>query len=294
MSSPWLEELAPAVFLSEIYLRKPYSAAQVATPYVPLLTWQILWRVLPRCDAADVLVVRDARLSRGPEPRTREEGEQLFAAGHSLVLRHAERHDAGLAALARGVAAALGGPVAVQLYATPGGHSSFGWHYDAEEVFIVQTAGAKRYLLRENTVRPHPLLGAMPVDQQFEKETSPTLRCDLVPGDWLYVPSGMWHVAKAETDSLSISIGVAALTAMDLYDELRARFAESPSWRRRLPPRGATADVIPALREEAARIFGNAEELEAALERLRERRARELAQPEDVDLAGRPRPVAGP
>jgi hypothetical protein len=76
------------------------------------------------------------------------------------------------------------------------------------------------------TVRPHPLLGAKPVDQQFEKETGPTLRRDLVPGDCLYVPSGMWHVAKAETDSLSIAIGVAALTAMDLYDELRARLAE--------------------------------------------------------------------
>ena len=57
-----------AAFLSEIYLRKPYSAAQVATPYVPLLTWEILWRVLPRCDAADVLVVKVALKFAGVMP----------------------------------------------------------------------------------------------------------------------------------------------------------------------------------------------------------------------------------
>ena len=44
------------------------------------------------------------------------------------------------------------GTAHVQLFVTPAETHGFSWHYDAEEVFIVQTAGVKDYLLRENTV----------------------------------------------------------------------------------------------------------------------------------------------
>src|SRR5262249_22517361 len=98
--------------------------------------------------------------------------------------------------------------VAIQLYATPRGYYSFTWHYDAEEVFILQTAGSKQYYLRENTVNPHPKLEAMPKDMHYEKETTPTIGALLIAGDWLYIPGGWWHVAKAPEDSLSVSIGI--------------------------------------------------------------------------------------
>jgi 50S ribosomal protein L16 3-hydroxylase len=267
----WLRTLAPADFLAQVYLKTPYSVAEGAVAYTGLLSWKTLWEVLPRCDDADVLVVRDGRLWRGPDPRTPEEGRALFGDGYSLVLRHAERHDEGLRRLADEVSADFRAPVAIQLYATPSGRSSFGWHYDAEEVFILQTAGSKRYLLRENTVRPHPLLEAIPQDQQFERETSPTMRCDLASGDWLYVPSGMWHIAKAEADALSISIGVAAASAIDLYDALRPVLAESPSWRQRLPLAGDAVRLLDELRDEVARILADRALMGQLIERTRQR-----------------------
>jgi 50S ribosomal protein L16 3-hydroxylase len=267
--SQWLRTLSHADFLTDVYLRRPYSVAQGANHCTSLLTWDIFWNVMPRCGPSDLLVVRDARLWTGSDPKRPEDGQAFVKAGYSLVLRHAERFDEGMATLAAGFSADFGAPVAIQLYATPQGHSSFGWHYDAEEVFILQTAGTKRYLLRENTVRPHPLLDAMPRDQQFEREVSPKLCCDLIPGDWLYVPSGTWHVARAEADSLSISIGVAALTAMDLYDELRSVFAASPVWRQRLSPVGHPTSLLDALRDEAIRLWADPRIVREAIDRVR-------------------------
>jgi ribosomal protein L16 Arg81 hydroxylase len=261
----WLGDASRAHFLREVYLTHPHAVAQGAVPLVTRLTWDTLHRVLPECDPRDLLVVRDGRLWRGADPRSRAEAEALLADGYSLVVRHAERHDAGLAELAEGFAADLGARVAIQLYATPRGRHSFGWHYDAEEVFILQTLGTKRYFVRENTVRPRPLLEAMPRDMEYEKEVSPLLVCPLVPGDWLYIPSGFWHVARATEDSLSISIGVLPPTAMDLFDRLRHAFAESAAWRTRLAPAGPSATLADELRQEAARILGDQRLLDEAI-----------------------------
>jgi ribosomal protein L16 Arg81 hydroxylase len=267
----WLGGAPAADFLREVYLTRPHAVAHAGSPFVSRLTWETFHRVLPRCDPRDLLVVRDGRLWAGPDPRSRDEAQAFFADGYSLVVRHAERHDAGLAELADGFVGDLGARVAIQLYATPRGRHSFGWHYDAEEVFILQTLGAKRYFVRENTVRPRPLLEAMPRDMEYEKEVSALLVCPLVPGDWLYVPSGFWHVARAIEDSLSISIGVLPPTAMDLFDELRRHFAESAAWRARLAPAGPYTPLADQLRQEAARILGDQRLLDEAISEVRRR-----------------------
>ena len=40
-------------------------------------------------------------------------------------------------------------PVDIQVYLTPDQHQAFGWHYDLEEVFIIQVQGCKEYSLRQ-------------------------------------------------------------------------------------------------------------------------------------------------
>ena len=83
----------------------------------------------------------------------------------------------------------------------------FGWHYDAEDVFIAQTAGEKDYYFRENTVEadtPFP-----PKDfQAYHAETSALQTAHLVAGDFLYIPARWWHMALCREDALSISVGV--------------------------------------------------------------------------------------
>lgn len=209
MTTGWLGSSSFAAFMSTQWRSIPYAESQSATETVGLFTSETVERLLETHGPVDALVVRNGKLLSQHAPRSAADLRDLLGDGCSLVLRHAERTDPALAGLAEAVSVRLDGVVAIQLYVTPKGYHSFGWHYDAEDVLIVQTAGTKEYLIRQNTVNPHPVLAGMPVDQQFEKETSQAVSsCTLEVGDWLYIPSGWWHMARAEQNSLSISIGV--------------------------------------------------------------------------------------
>lgn len=206
MLSRWLADVPLQDFLREAYGREPYARAGAALCALDVLTWQVLDRVLASRPRPDVLVVDRARPHPLPPPRNLAQVQALAQAGFSLVVRKAEAHDPGLRALADDFARELDGAVTLQLFFTPQGRHGFGWHYDAEEVFILQTAGAKEYLLRENTVNPQP--SHVPRDMAYERETSPLRSCTLLAGDWLHIPSGWWHRANCREHSLSVSVGV--------------------------------------------------------------------------------------
>ena len=187
----------------------PRSGAGGARAAAALLDWGVVGALLA-AGAEGTLVVRSGRLAEGPPPRSLAEARELFAAGWSLVLRGTERYDPRLRALADAFESRHGGRAVIQLYATPAGFNGFGWHYDAEHVFIAQAAGRKDYYFRANTVNPRPRIDAMPKDMRYGAETSPMHSATLLPDDWLFLPSGWWHAAKAETDSLSVSVGLLA------------------------------------------------------------------------------------
>ena len=137
-------------------------------------------------------------------------------------MRHAERHDPRILALAKDFEREFAAPVNIHIYATPGGQFGFGWHYDAEDVFILQTTGRKEYLLRKNTVQPWPLEETLPQDMRYEREIMPLMRCALEAGDWLYIPAGYWHMANAEQTAISLAIGVMSHAAIEVLDLLRS------------------------------------------------------------------------
>jgi ribosomal protein L16 Arg81 hydroxylase len=202
----WLGAMTRETFLREHFQRAPIAQPKLGRAIAPLLDWNTVARLVAA--RADMLLVRNSKLRRDETPSTFEEVQALFRDGYSVVLRHCEQHDPGLRAVADAFGRELPGSVVVQVYATPGDFHSFSWHYDVEDVFIVQTAGTKDYFLRENTINPRPTLATMPKDMQYERETTPTVGTTLIAGDCLYIPRGWWHVAKAREDSLSISIGV--------------------------------------------------------------------------------------
>ena len=155
MISQWLGVHAWEDFLHDHYGKTPFAQPHVARCALPLLTWDTLYRILPSC-RHDALLVRNGTLCETAFPRCPQEFRRLFESGHSIVIRRAENHDAGLAQLAGTVDGQYPGEVTIHIFVTPAGHHSFGWHYDCEDVFLVQTAGVKEYLLRENTVNPRP------------------------------------------------------------------------------------------------------------------------------------------
>lgn len=203
MIGSWVDDLPS--FRREHFQRAPFARPASARRAIRLLTWDTVGRLVEA--GADMLVVRNGQLV-DHRPQTFGEALTLFREGHSLVLRRCEKHDPPLRALADSVEAEFEGDVSIQVYATPGDFHSFGWHYDCEDVFIAQTLGRKEYVLRANTINPEPHIERMPRDMHYERETTPAVASLLEPGDWLYVPRGWWHMARAYEDSLSISIGV--------------------------------------------------------------------------------------
>jgi ribosomal protein L16 Arg81 hydroxylase len=174
----------------------------------PIFGWDTLDQLLTNNPAADVLVVARGKLLELPTPRTLAEARELLIKGAGLVIRQAEQLDRGVAELATSVTQHIPGEVHVQLIVTPAGTYGFGWHYDDEDVFIVQTEGSKDYFFRDNTVERNRPPGTAPNFTRFSNEISAIGTARLLAGDWLYIPARWWHGAKCIEDSLSISLGV--------------------------------------------------------------------------------------
>jgi ribosomal protein L16 Arg81 hydroxylase len=230
-------------FLQRFYLKFPYTSVGGAADLTSLGSWATVQEIL-NCSDADVLVVRQSRLVSSSAPPTYEAAREMHSSGCTIVIRNAQRQCAQLEQVAAGFRDDFCAPVDVHIYCTPAGQSGFGWHYDAEDVFIVQTVGRKEYSLRKNTVHPWPLVETIPRDMQFEREIMPLMRCTLEPGDWLYIPAGYWHRAAAidaSLESISLAIGVMATPAIEVLDFVRPRLLSSLLWRQRLPPAGQVA-----------------------------------------------------
>jgi 50S ribosomal protein L16 3-hydroxylase len=190
-------------FLANHLRRAPVARPRTALVARELLSWEVLDRVLRA--GPDVLVVARGQLLEARPPRSLAELRAQLDAGIGLCVRHTERHDPGLAQLAACFHPL--GDAQVQVFVTPGGSYGFGWHYDDEDVFIAQTAGAKEYYFRANTVAAD--VPARPrAFARFHDETSPLCAATLLAGDFLYVPSRWWHMATCQDDALSISVGV--------------------------------------------------------------------------------------
>lgn len=223
-------------FLEQHFLKLPFARAGGCEGLKQRLAWPAAARIISHPEA-DLIISHDGGRADVPRPTTAEEARELLSQGCTLGVRHADKHDAALGELARDFEADFRAPIDVHLYVTPAGRSGFGWHYDAEDVFVLQTAGSKHWELRKNTVNPWPLVETLPADMKYEREIMPLMRCALAAGDWLYIPAGYWHRTQGEEESISLSVGVLSPAAIDLFDFLRRELVESLLWRQRLPPR---------------------------------------------------------
>lgn len=210
--------------------------------FCPCGDWATAERVLSS-PQADVITGSATQRYEGSLPATLAEARALLAKGLTVGVRHAERHDSALGQIARDFATEFLAPIDIHIYCSPGGYPGFGWHYDAEDVFVLQTLGKKEWSLRKNTVNPWPLVDTLPEDMLYEREIMPVMRCLLSAGDWLYIPAGYWHRTLSIDESISLSIGIESLSAMRVYDFLRPQLLESLLWRQRLPPAGTASQL---------------------------------------------------
>src|SRR5262245_57184077 len=144
-------------FIENNYLKLPYARPGGCRSLTHLADWCAIDRILAQPNV-DALVGRGGRQWPGGRTPRAHEARGLVAEGYTIGIRQAHKHDPGLDHLAQRFAEALGGVVDVQLYFTPANQPGFGWHYDPEEVFVLQLSGDKEWHLRRNTVHPWPLI----------------------------------------------------------------------------------------------------------------------------------------
>jgi hypothetical protein len=196
-----------------------------------------------------------------------------FAGGATVVLQGLQRWWAPAARFCRDLELALGHAIQANAYLTPGGAAGLAPHHDTHDVFVLQVAGTKHWVVREPTidtplprhVSDHGAAGAQPV--LFE--------ADLTPGDALYLPRGYVHSAAAQQGvSLHLTLGVLATTVSDVLLALVDLAGDEVTFRRSLPPGwafddGAAAGAVKAVLGELVDWLGRVEPADVAA-RLRD------------------------
>lgn len=130
-----------------------------------------------------------------------------LSAGATLTLRAAYEQVPRLAGPFARLATELNGANIVSfLFLTPRDARGFGWHRDAEEVFVVQQFGRKSFELAPSRqkVGEH---GRM-LDDEPSIADSEVEFFDLEPGDVLYIPSGCPHRARSHDSGGSIHLSI--------------------------------------------------------------------------------------
>ncbi|HWJ82299.1 MAG TPA: cupin domain-containing protein [Nocardioides sp.] len=116
----------------------------------------------------------------------------LFDEGATIVLQGLHRYHPPLTDLVAELELELGHPCQANAYLTPPGAQGFAVHSDAHDVFVFQTAGAKRWEVHGEDGAEEVLLE---------------------PGLSLYLPAGTPHAARTEDAvSLHVTIGINQLT----------------------------------------------------------------------------------
>ena len=162
-----------------------------------------------------------------------------FASGATIVLQGLHRLWPPMIDFVRAMVDDLGHPVQANAYVTPPQNRGFDAHYDVHDVFVLQTAGTKHWIVHE-PVHPDPLASQPWTDHRDaiaeRVRDEPVVDAVLRPGDALYLPRGWIHSARAlGATSVHLTIGVSAVTAVDVVRAVVDQLAAVPDFRRSLP-----------------------------------------------------------
>ncbi|MHC5557630.1 cupin domain-containing protein [Kocuria sp. U4B] len=227
-----------------------------------------------------------------------------FADGATLVLQALHRTWEPVSAFTTRLSTELGHPVQANAYITPPQNRGFGDHYDVHDVFVLQIAGTKRWIIHE-PVHPDPLRDHPWTDRRSAVAEAAKggayIDSVLEPGDVLYLPRGWLHAAQAQGEvSIHLTLGVHNWTRYALAEQLvqaaLAALREDPEMRRTLPlGLDGPSGEIDAIRERVTAAVAEADST-ALFHRTRRGQGRAaplgpLAQLEAVENLGPGSPV---
>ena len=163
----------------------------------------------------------------------------LFSEGHTIVLQGLHRLWPPIVHFAGDLGAELGHPVQVNAYITPEGAQGFSAHFDVHDVFVLQIAGSKRWIVHPPAY-PDPLRTQPWTDHRQavveRAREEPLLDEVLVAGDTLYLPRGYIHSAEAIGGTcIHLTVGIQPYTRHALVEAMSELMADEAALRQSLP-----------------------------------------------------------
>jgi Cupin superfamily protein len=187
--------------------------------------------------------------------------------GATIVLQGLHLHRPELGAFCRSLERTLGHPAQVNAYYTPRAAQGLPVHHDTHDVFVLQVAGEKRWLVYE------PALELPLRNQKYSAEMGgpgePVHDLVLRPGDMLYLPRGWLHEAlTSDSDSLHLTVGVNVVTWLEAFKAALEECGDELGFRRSIED-GDADELVDALR---SRLTSDAVERRGAEKLARTRR----------------------
>jgi hypothetical protein len=231
-----------AAFLKDHWLKSFVHIPGKKGRFTPLLPWNDLNAILEqhRLTPPRLKLYRDGQQIDPAQyltpamfgvPRLDAGGLAVsLAQGASLILDDVQELAPRVRALMTSFQDALHTDAFANLYAGWHTRQAFHVHWDAQEAFVLQLNGRKRWKLYRPT-RLHPLKNDMEPPPQ--PAGLPAWEGILEDGDTLYIPRGWWHEAfPLDEPSLHLTVSLTPPTALDYlgwamsrlrrHDELRA------------------------------------------------------------------------
>lgn len=212
-----------------------------------------------------------------------------YTAGATIVLQSLHRIWPPVARFCRDLAAELGHPTQCNAYVTPAGNAQgFAFHHDTHDVFVLQIAGRKRWIVHQPALPLPTPRQPRSGDRLVPSGQQPLVDTVLGPGDSLYLPRGFVHAAQTtDQPSIHLTVGVAVTTWADLLADAVATLAiDDVGWRRALPvAAGGSLDehaVASELRKLGAEWFASLPD--DAIGRLLADHAAKVAPPEPLGV----------
>lgn len=249
--APLIDPVAPDAFFDEFWEKQPLVVSRDDRRYhEALFSLADLDHVLANSslESTEVRVVRDGRATslnalRSAGSNQSEGGlealYQEYRSGATIVLQFLHERWAPLRRLCRSLTDELSAALQVNVYLTPPNAQGLRTHYDSHDVFVLQTAGAKRWCIYDSPIRL-PLLDD-PHDPDVEPSGEP-LEVLLRAGDTLYLPRGYLHDAHSlDGLSLHLTVGVKGVSwASVLVDAVEQVVKTDATLRESIPPAFAT------------------------------------------------------
>lgn len=157
--------------------------------------------------------------------------DELMDAGASFVANRVDQALPSIGAVAEAISAIVPESIRIGAIATHGPGGALDFHYDPEDILVVQFEGSKRWLVHGPPV-PDPVRGMSPPEPPAGP---PLLDTVIEAGDLLYVPAGYWHRCEnGPGRSVHMGIAIRRPSAADLLCDLAERLRDEPLLRRPL------------------------------------------------------------